>query len=267
MRLRIVAIFASLFLLSCGYSEEEWQAQLAKYAELADQHNKGQDELEAAQKRNSQLEDELKRLGVDMSKLNETLASRSTEVSQLSATLEEREKALAEYKRRAAQLERIKQRFEMLRKKLDALTSLGLEVKIRNNRMIISLPGDVLFESAKDKLKKEGNQVLDKVATIIAGDPSLVARYYQVAGHTDNVEVVGGLFYDNWGLSLLRARTVLLYLIKKGMPETKWSAAGFGDTDPVATNDTPDGKQKNRRCEIVVVPSAEEMLDLKAIAQ
>jgi len=89
-----------------------------------------------------------------------------------------------------------------------------------------------------------------------------------VAGHTDNVELRGGMFYDNWGLSLLRARKVLLYLIKAGkLPVRKWSAAGFADTDPIVSNASEAGRQRNRRCEIIVVPSAEEMLDLRAIAE
>lgn len=260
----------------CGYSEEEWQAQLDKYNRLVTKNHETEDklaevnkQLEGARNRVAALEGELERLGVDLSKLNQDLASRSTELSKLSATLEEQQKALAEYKRRAAALERIKQRFERLRQKLQKLTNLGLEVKIRNNRMIISLPGDVLFESGKDKLKSDGKDVLDKIAGIINGDASLRSRYYQVAGHTDNVELKGGLFLDNWGLSLMRARQVLVYLIDPGkgaLPATRWSAAGFADTDPVASNKTEDGKQKNRRCEIVVVPSAEEMLDLKEIA-
>ena len=68
----------------------------------------------------------------------------------------------------------------------------------------------------------------------------------------------------------MRARTVLLYLVGSsggGLPAQHWSAAGFADTDPVASNDTPDGKQRNRRCDLIVVPSVEEMLDLKAITQ
>jgi chemotaxis protein MotB len=264
----LFAALLGLLVFGCGYSEDEWQAQLAKYGKLDAQHKALSKEHEAALTRIGQLEAELTKMGVNMDQLNKELEGRTAQISNLSTSLEERERALAEYKRRAEQLERIRERFELLRKKLEALTGLGLEVKIRNNRMIISLPGDVLFESGKDGLKKEGKGVLDKVASIINGDQGLKGRYYQVAGHTDNVELHGGAFYDNWGLSLLRARTVLLYLIEKGgLPAKQWSAAGFSDTDPVATNDTPDGKQKNRRCEIIVVPSAEEMLDLKAIAQ
>ena len=271
------AMIAVLFASACGYSEEEWQVQLDKYNRLMAQNQSTEQRLaqvskdfEDAKGRVAQLEKDLQDAGVDISKLSQDLATRSTELSNLSATLEEREKALAEYKKRAAQLERIKQRFEMLRKKLDELTSLGLAVKIRNNRMIISLPGDVLFESGRDSLKKEGKEILGKVAKIINGDPSLRSREYQVAGHTDNVELKGGVFYDNWGLSLMRARGVLLYLINPdtgGLPTDRWSASGFSDTDPVAKNDTADGRQKNRRCELIVVPNAEEMLDLKSLAE
>ena len=86
------------------------------------------------------------------------------------------------------------------------------------------------------------------------------------------MELKGGLFLDNWGLSLMRARQVLHLPHRsqaraRSLPTTRWSAAGFADTDPISTNKTEEGKQKNRRCEIVVVPSAEEMLDLKAIAK
>jgi chemotaxis protein MotB len=186
------------------------------------------------------------------------------------ATLEEQNRALAEFKARARQLEQIKARFEMLRKKLDELTKLGLAVNIRRNRMVISLPGDVLFDSGRESLKKEGKEILQKVANVIKNDGTLLQRDYQVSGHTDNKPLQGGQFRDNWGLSLMRAREVLLFLVgDKGgqLPQQHWSAAGFAETDPVASNDTDDGRQKNRRCDLIVVPSVEEMLDLKAITQ
>lgn len=273
----LICLLAAAMAVGCGYSEEEWQMQLDKYnrlvadkqatdAKLAETNK----QLRAAMSRVDLLETDLENAGVDLKKLNTDLASRQTEISTLSATLEERERALAEYKARAEQLERIKQRFELLRKKLNELTSLGLEVKIRNNRMIISLPGDVLFPSGSDKLKGEAEEILDKVAAIITADPSLLSRFYQVAGHTDNAPYRGGPFRDNWGLSLMRGRSVLLYLIDPEtgkLPPARWSAAGFADTDPIASNDTPEGRQQNRRVELVVLPSAEEMLDLKDIAK
>lgn len=248
----------SLLAAGCGHSEEEWQAQLDKYNRLQAEHTAAE---EAWKKKVGDLEKQLKDMGVNIEERDKKLGA-------LSSTLEERERALAEYKARAHQLELIKARFEKLRKKLDELTRLGLAVSIRHNRMVISLPGDVLFDSGRDTLKKDGQAILDKVAAVIKGDPQLLQRDYQVAGHTDSVQLKGGTFHDNWGLSLMRARGVLLFLVSDkhgGLPAQHWSAAGFADTDPVASNDSDDGKQKNRRCDLIVVPSVEEMLDLKAI--
>jgi len=265
------------FLAGCGHSEEEWRAQLDKYEKLSALNNDTKrklaetaEQLQGEKDRAAKLAHDLEAMGIDMKKLGADLDSRTTEVGKLSATQKDLESALAEYKKRADQLERIKQRFEQLRKKLETLTSLGLSVSIRNNRMMISLPGDVLFDTGRDSLKKDGQEILDKVAQIINADASLRSRFYQVAGHTDNAPLRGGVFRDNWGLSLMRARTVLLYLIdpdKGALPDKRWSAAGFADTDPIGENESEDGKRKNRRCELVVVPSAEEMLDLKNIAQ
>jgi chemotaxis protein MotB len=269
----LVGAILAVVTTSCGYSEDEWQRQLAKYRELQDTSQAAQakltKELEAERARVQQLSQELVNAGVDISKLKSNLDATGNQLNQMTLTLEEQQKALAEYKAKAKQLELIKARFELLRKKLDALTKLGLAVTIRHNRMVISLPGDVLFDSGKETLKKEGKEILTKVATVIKADPSLLGRDYQVAGHTDS-KPYAGVFRDNWGLSLMRSREVLLFLVgdkSTGMPPANWSAAGFGDTDPVADNGSDDGRQRNRRCDLIVVPSVEEMLDLKAITQ
>ncbi len=269
----LLALFVSAAsLASCGYSEEQWQMQLSKYRDLQTTsqaaQKKLQGELDAERARVQQLSVELQNAGVDISNLKTSLDASGNQLNQMTLTLEEQQKALAEYKAKARQLEQIKARFDLLRKKLDELTKLGLAVTIRNNRMVISLPGDVLFDSGKETLRKEGKDILAKVAGVIKNDPALLGRYYQVAGHTDN-KPYGGAYRDNWGLSLMRSREVLLFLVNDsttGMPAQKWSAAGFGDTDPIADNNKDDGRQKNRRCDVIVVPSVEEMLDLKTIA-
>jgi chemotaxis protein MotB len=240
-------------LSGCGYSEDQWQAQLAKYNQLKSDDDA---KLKEAQSKVDDLTKQLKAMGV--------------EFSSTKASLAEQQKALAEYQARAKQLEEIKARFEKLKSKLDELSKLGLAVNIRHNRTVISLPGDVLFDSGKETLKKEGKEILEKVAAVVKGDPGLLSRDYQVAGHTDNQPMKHGPFKDNWGLSLMRAREVLVFLADpkdSALPVEHWSAAGFADTDPVASNDADDGRQKNRRCELIVLPSAEEMLDLKALTQ
>jgi chemotaxis protein MotB len=243
----------SALAVGCVHSEEEWAARDARLASAERESASKDREIEAARARIAQLEADLGRMGAETGKL--------------SASLGERDRALADYKARAKQLEQLKARFELLRNKLDELTRVGLAVTIRHNRMVISLPGDVLFDSGKDTLRKDGQEILKKVASVIHADRTLLERDYQVAGHTDNQPLQGGVFHDNWGLSLMRARTVLLHLVGKGgMPRQRWSAAGFADTDPVTSNTTKDGQQKNRRCDLIVVPDADEMLDLKHLA-
>jgi chemotaxis protein MotB len=248
----------------CGYSEDEMQAKIQEIEALKGQldseqarNRKSKSEIEEAKAQVEQLKQQLKNAGVDISKLN--------------ANLEEQAKALEEYRRRADQLEAIKQRFEQLREKLQALTKLGLKVTVRNNRMVIQLPGDVLFDTGKETLKKDGQDILVKVAEVIRSDQALSQRSFQVAGHTDNAPLQGGRFKDNWGLSVMRAREVLAFLVQPtgkggGLNPERWSAAGYGDTDPVKPNDTDENKQANRRCELVVLPNVEEMLDLKTLA-
>jgi chemotaxis protein MotB len=251
-----VCALAPLLALGCGHSEEEWQAELQKYNTVVTERDAKAKELEAVKAKVAELEGQLQKMGAETAKME--------------LSLEDQHRALEAYKLRAKQLEAIKARFELLRHKLEELTKLGLKVHIHRNRMVISLPGDVLFDTGKDTLRKDGQDILGKVAAVIASDPALVQRDYQVAGHTDNAPLNGGPFHDNWGLSLMRAREVLLYLVNAdkggGLPLQHWSAAGFGDTDPVADNSSKDGQQKNRRCDIIVVPSAEEMLDLTALA-
>lgn len=252
--------------LGCGYSEEEMQAKIREIDALNDQLNaeraqnkKAQKELEEASAKVEQLKAQLKAAGVDISNLN--------------ANLEQQARALEDYKKRAEQLEAIKKRFEALRDKLQALTKLGLNVTVRNNRMVIQLPGDVLFDSGKETLKQQGQDILLRVAEVVRNDAGLAARTFQVAGHTDNAPLQGGRFKDNWGLSVMRAREVLAFLVEPtekgggGLNPTRWSASGYGDTDPIRANDTPENKQANRRCELVVMPNVEEMLDLKTLTQ
>jgi chemotaxis protein MotB len=160
-----------------------------------------------------------------------------------------------------------------------------VKVVPRNNRLVIQLPGDILFDSGKDDLKPQGKEVLGQVAEVIRGDKDLMNRYFLVAGHTDNVKYPpGGPFKDNWLLSLSRARQVLLFLIadnkpadpKKqphevsggGLNPARWAAGGYGETDPVAgtlAQQSDEDRKKNRRVELVVQPNVEEMLNLNNI--
>ncbi len=276
-KLRIGLLFsllvASLALTGCGHSEDEWQQaqrDIAKLKADLDAANKRHTDDEAQYAQDQQtiqdLQGKLKDLGVGLSKSEQERAKLKT--------------AMAEYEARLKQLDDMKARFRDLKSRLDKLTGAGLNVVIRHNKMVIQLPGDVLFDSGKDSLKPDGKKILKQVADIIKNDSTLSTRDFQVAGDTDK-EPYTGPFLDNWGLSLMRARTVLVFLIAtdkgpdgKGAPTggalnpLHFSAVGYGAMDPVAgtiDQQTPDDEKKNRRVELVLQPDVAEMLNLKEI--
>ena len=263
--LRTSAVMLTLFVSACGYSQEEWDQKVRENESLRDQlttQRQAYKKCEADYAAALQQIDELKR----------QLTERGVNLENMSASLAEQRKALEEYARRTEQLDAIRKRFEALQQKLQKLTTLGLQVEVRNNRMMIRLPGDVLFDSGSDKLKKEGSDILLQVAEVVRNDADLNKRNFQVAGHTDAKPLAGGAFKDNWGLSAMRARSVTVLLTGTadkaggGLDPSHWSAAGYADTDPVSTNETEEGRKKNRRVELVVQPNVEEMLNLKSLA-
>lgn len=259
----ILTIAINLF--SCGYSQDEWDQKVRETEEL---RSNLAGEKSARAKAEADYADALEEIDALRAQLNES----GMNMDSLSADLEDQKKALAEYEQRLAILGQIRARFEQLRSKLQELTKLGLKVDVRDNRMVIQLPGDVLFDSGSDKLTEEGEQIVLNVAQVIRTDAELSQRQFQVAGHTDDKPLKGGRFLDNWGLSAMRARSVLVLLTTPaeeeggGLPAGNWSAAGYGARDPVSTNETEEGRKLNRRVELVVQPDVAEMLNLNSLA-
>jgi chemotaxis protein MotB len=132
-----------------------------------------------------------------------------------------------------------------------------LKIKLRDGRMVIELANDVLFDSGQTVLKPEGQKAVAQVASVLRTIPG---RRFQVAGHTDNVPIATAHFRSNWELSAARAVEVVRVLIAQGLKPELVSAAGYGEFDPVAPNDAPANKAKNRRIEITLQPNIEELV-------
>jgi chemotaxis protein MotB len=254
--------------LGCGHTDQEM-------AEKQRQIDKLSADLKDAQQRDA---DDLAKFKDAQNQIN----MMNQQITEAHLSADKMQQALMEYKQRADQLAAIEGRFRQLRSRLEALTKVGLKVVVRNNRMVIQLPGDVLFDSGKEELKVDGKTILAQVADVIHNDSDLSKRNFQIAGHTDDQKYPpGGKFGDNWGLSLARARQVLLFMVTPSAPKpgTKakngggldpnhWSASGYGDTDPQAgtvDHQTPEEMQKNRRVELVLQPNVEEMINLNNI--
>jgi len=151
-------------------------------------------------------------------------------------------------RKQAEDAERARQQAEAekgdLRKRLlDQLNSV-LQTRDTARGLIVNM-SDVLFDTGKYTLRAEAREKLAKISGIVLAHPGL---NLEVDGHTDNV----GSSEYNQLLSEQRAATVLNFLVQQGLPESSVTSRGFGMSQPVATNDTPEGRAKNRRVELVV---------------
>ncbi|MFT3770095.1 MAG: OmpA family protein [Minicystis sp.] len=250
--------------LGCAHSEDEWQAKVREVADLKATLDREQAQHGSSKKA---LEDE----GAKLEKLERELRAAGIDPATIGQNAEQQARAMEEHRRRVEQIEAAKKRFARLREKLAPLAKDGLAVVVRNNRIVIRLPGDTLFDKGRETLRSDGKDLLSKVAEVLRNDKALASRTWQVAGHVDSGKP-GGAFKDGWGLSAMRAREVLAFLVQPagkggGMTASRWSAAGYGDADPIDPGDSAEAKQANRRCEIVAVPAVEETIDLQGLGR
>lgn len=128
--------------------------------------------------------------------------------------------------------------------------------------LVITFVAEILFDSGKAVIKQEAYPILDKVAKVIRD--KVYDREIGIEGHTDNEPIRHSGWKSNWELSTGRATSVLHYLVEEGKLNPKLlSAIGYGEYRPVVSNDTAEGRQKNRRVEVVIMPK----LDKEKVAE
>lgn len=116
--------------------------------------------------------------------------------------------------------------------------------------IVITFADTALFTSGAADIRPEANDVLGRVAEKLKTMPGRVF----IEGHTDNVPISGGRFGSNWELSAARAASVLHTFVGKGLDPYRFTISGYGEYRPVTSNDTPEGRGKNRRVELVLMP-------------
>lgn len=246
----------SLLGVGCGYSEEEMQIQRDRIDQLTnalnsleEKHSELQQQFEEASQGNSALNEQLEQMGMSAADSKR----REAEMRKLIEELRDKE--------RQAQ-ERLQTFRDMLSRFSKMIESGQLRVRIVRNRMVVELAENILFDSGSADLKPGGKQTLAEVADVLK---SITERDFQIAGHTDDVPIKSRRFPSNWHLSTARAVTVTQYLASQGVGPDRLSAAGYAETQPVASNDTPEGRAQNRRIEIVLMPNLDELPDLSAL--
>ena len=130
-----------------------------------------------------------------------------------------------------------------------------IQTSIDQRGLVIRLLTDkVLFDSGHAELKATGSPILLEVSHLLV--TTKFSNAIAVEGNTDNVPISGGEFPSNWELSTARANAVLEFFIHHSVPQHRLTVVGFADQNPIAPNDTADGRALNRRVDVVVLRNA-----------
>ena len=134
----------------------------------------------------------------------------------------------------------------------------GLTVEQRDGKVYVSMENKLLFNSGSWAVNTEGRKAVQQLGQVLAQNPDIAVL---IEGHTDNVPYGGtGQLTDNWDLSTKRATAIVNIMREnKGVNPQNLTAAGRGEYAPVTTNDTAEGKSKNRRIEIILTPKLDEI--------
>ena len=163
------------------------------------------------------------------------------------------------------QLDEFEQTEQILKQRLkQEIADKQVRLAMAEKGLVITFVADVLFDSGKAKIKLGALPTLDKVSRILI--ENVPENDIGIEGHSDNEPIRYSGWKSNWELSTARALSVLHYLIdEKGISPLRVSAIGYGEYRPVASNASKEGRQLNRRVEIVILPRATKVKETTPI--
>lgn len=127
-----------------------------------------------------------------------------------------------------------------------------LKTTLTDEGLLVTIVNDIFFDSGSATIRKKDEQLATEISQLLVMNPP---RNIVISGHTDDVPISNSEFDSNWHLSVMRAVNFMKILIENDQLDPKaFSAKGFGEFKPVVSNDSNDGKQKNRRVEILILP-------------
>ncbi|MBP5259532.1 MAG: OmpA family protein [Paludibacteraceae bacterium] len=222
-------------------TEEEVQALLAEIQGLQTELMQREDALFAAERALDAKRKEIEQQSAE-------LQEKSARIEELTALLEAQSKKLQEMR-------------DKIRNALTGYEGDGLQVTVKNGRIYVSLDEKLLFESGRWEVAARGADAIGKLSGVLADNKDMDIL---VEGHTDNIPFGGnGNIADNWDLSVKRATAIVRILLQSGAIEpARVIASGRAEHCPVDTADSPEARQKNRRCEIILSPKLDELMKL-----
>jgi chemotaxis protein MotB len=254
-----LSFFCLLFLSSC-ISRKKYEESLTREQDLMAQNTELKNEI-------TQLKGQIEGLQGDNSKLLKQIDDAMKAASQATGMANMTQKQLEAEQKRLWDLRKLldqqRQAVENLRKKMsDALNGFNsneLQVFTKNGKVYVSLQENLLFPSGSAVVNAKGKQALATLAQVLNVNPDINVV---VEGHTDSIPI-HGKYEDNWALSVARATSIVRLLTDTyHVDPTRVTASGRSKFEPVETNETAEGRQHNRRTEIILAPKLDELMQL-----
>ncbi|OLP63051.1 hypothetical protein BACPU_35140 [Bacillus pumilus] len=184
---------------------------------------------------------------MDHSSMQSTEETEQSNQVKKSADEDEEAKAKA---RDQAVLNKVKKQVDsfIASKKLDA----KLQTKLTDEGLLITIEDSIFFDSGRAVIRQQDVPLAKEISKLLIINP---ARDIVISGHTDNVPIRNSDFESNWYLSAIRAVNFLNILLENAdLNQENFSTKGFGEFKPIASNDTAEGRSKNRRVEVLILP-------------
>ncbi|MBX2967680.1 MAG: OmpA family protein [Cyclobacteriaceae bacterium] len=225
--------------------DQEYTELNAYYKNLLTSSGKLNRDLAQQQEQLLAIQTNLERTRRMNDSLNVSLTEREKKVQELESVLAAKDKAVNDLKNKISNA--------LLNFKENDLT-----VNVKNGKVYVSLAEQLLFASGSTEVDGKGVTALQQLAKALKDQNDI---NISVEGHTDNVPISRKSQYmnDNWDLSVMRATAITKILTKAGVSPRQITASGRGEFTPLAANDTPQNKQKNRRTEIIITPNLDEL--------
>jgi chemotaxis protein MotB len=210
-------------------------------ASIAANSQKNRELLAQLEAKEQALAEENQRL----EKLKKELQDRSNRVNELEKVISDKDAAMSALK-------------DAISKALTDFEGKGLTVEQRDGKVYVSMENKLLFSSGSWAVGTEGRRAVQQLGSVLGKNPDIAVL---IEGHTDNVPFQGnGSIVGNWDLSTKRATAIVSILRENAAINAEnLTAAGRGEFAPIATNDTPEGKAKNRRIEVILTPKLDEL--------
>jgi chemotaxis protein MotB len=222
---------------------QDWLAQQDENAALKAR-------LGAAESESDTLRDDLGRRDAELAQVRGELEATTGKLEATTGKLAEAQSSRQALEVARADLERKSAEYEQLAGSLKGEIEAGrIELTELRGKMTVKMKDKILFSSGSAAIGKDGRSALQAVADALR---NVQGKTIRVEGHTDDVPTGKSAFPTNWELSTARALAVVRFLQQAGVDPSRLAAAGYGEFQPVAANDTPDGRSQNRRIEIVL---------------